>query len=192
MHHEWKASESKKARQNCFAREREGAAEKDQKCRSQMVIVDQNDSQRSSHAFAPAKEKLRGPDVTRDHRKHGDDYNAIVCGEMARSPNRESAFGKIAEKSQHEARPAQQPADIACADVAAAKIANILARAHQDQIITGRKTTQQVGAQPNPACPGPVSRVQLFHPRHFYINQLFSKIPPFRAEFTPICAQTWS
>src|SRR5262249_40554941 len=105
--------------------------------------------------------------------------------EMARCPNCKYAFEEIAKQRHDEARPTHQAANIFCADITAAKFAHVLASAHANEIVTRGKATEKICPEPNPGCLGPVSRVQLFHPRHRFINQLSSN-SRLRAVFTQI------
>src|SRR5580765_6363481 len=93
---------------------------------------------------------------------------------MARGPNSKYAFKEIAQQGDHEPGPAHQTTDVFRADITAAEIADVLARSHANEVVTRCKATEKICPKPNPGCLGPVSRVQLFHPRHLFIKQLIS------------------
>src|ERR1043165_3723452 len=114
-----------------------------------MIIVSQNDSERSRHAFATTEKELHWPDVPSDNCQHCNDHNAIISRKMPRSPHGEYAFEKISNQSQHESLPAHEPANIFRADTSAADFTDVLARAHLYQVVTRRKTTEQIRPQPN-------------------------------------------
>jgi len=190
MNHKREASECEQIWQNGFPQQRKRTSKKDEEGRGQMIIVDQNHTERCGHPFAAAEQELNRPYVTRDDREHCYNDDAVIRREIACSPYCEHPFEKVPDQRDHKPRPAHYSADVLGSYAAAADFADVLAGAHLDQVVTSRKTTEQIRAKPNPACLGPVSRVQLFHPRHF-INQLISNFRYFGLnlrKFRPNCA----
>src|ERR1041385_12827 len=111
-------------------------------------------------------------------RNHGDcreGYRARVRSEMPRRPDRECAFPEIAQQREEKTGLAQHPSDILCPDITTAGVANVLSHPHADQVIAGRKTTQSVRTQGNPARFRPVSRLKLFDPGHAVYFTSFRK-----------------
>src|SRR5258706_3348330 len=131
-----------------------------------MVIEDHQCAQRGGHSFAASEKELDGPYMARDDRDRRQGDPARVRGEVARRPNHEGALAEIAQESEQETHPAQHPADVFCAGIAAAQIADVLASAKANEVIARREATQCICAQGNPACLSPVSRLKLFDPAH--------------------------
>ena len=95
---------------------------------------------------------------------------------MPRGPDRQRAFAEIAQHRQQEALPAQQPAHVAGADAAAARLAHVLPGAKANEVIARGEAPESIGGESNPACLAPVGRPQLFHPRHILCQIIIRRL----------------
>jgi len=163
---EWEANESEEARENAFSNESEERNEEEHVGKSETIVVDEQCAQGGGDAFAAMKAKLRGPDMANDDGDHGESEIMGIARPMAGGPNGEGAFSDVAEQGHSKAGPAEGSADIFCADAAAALFADIASGADADEIVASGETTEHVSAQYNPACLGPIRRLNLLNPRH--------------------------
>src|SRR6266571_9446813 len=105
-----------------------------------MIIVNQQCGQGSGESFPAGEEHLRRPDMTGNNCQHGQAHQSLVSREVVCGPYNERAFAEITQQRDQKATPAQDPADVLCADTTAAQIAWVLARAHADEVITSSET----------------------------------------------------
>src|SRR3954463_15114241 len=131
-----------------------------------MIIEGQQRPQRSGHSLSSAKEQLDRPDVTGDHRDRRKRNRAWVTCEMARGPDRQPSFPEIPQQRKKKSGPAEHAPHVFRTHIAAAAIANVLARPHPHEVITGCATPQKISAEGNPARFSQVRRLKLFDPRH--------------------------
>src|SRR5436190_2232818 len=100
------------------------------------------------------------------YRQHGHRNQPAIFGPVRRRPHCKDAFAEVSEQGYEKTGPSQETTNIFGPDASAALLANVESRAHADQIIAGRETTEHVSAHGDPACLVPVCRLNLLNPRH--------------------------
>lgn len=118
-------------------------------------------------AFAAVETQLRGPDVADDDADSGAENGGFSPREVASEQNGGGAFAEVADYGQEESGLAELPADISRAAASTAELADVLACAPTDQIVTGGETTEKVPDEQSQPGVAP-ERFNLSEPMHLY------------------------